>query len=105
MTYIIIDNGQPSNGEFYDDVDRVCRALAFERNRSVLVASVDLAEFAKDGAASLRDVTEDMVRTAYECGWLTSEHPLVAEHLSLPITRDEHLGNVADTTWANGEAA
>lgn len=99
-TYAIVEDGHLMDGETHDRAS-LFRALPYA-GASAKVMAIDLAEFIRDGATTVRDVTEDMVQAAYDAGHLTREDALVWALLDLPETADEAAGNAADAAWHGG---
>lgn len=65
--YVISEDRQPFNGEFYTH-DAVLRASAYAPSGAVIL-EFDLDEVLRDGSTTIRNVTEDIVREAHDAGW------------------------------------
>lgn len=52
------------------------------------IAAFDARDFSATGAASLRDVTEEIVREAYDAGYINKGDSLVGEHLGIYTADD-----------------
>jgi len=107
MTYIIIENDGIMNGEMYDH-EGVVNASVYADPGAVIL-SFDLAEAIRDGAASIRVVTEDIVRDAHAAGLYDDpefdRRHLAGEFIDFPQSRDEHEADRADTAWSERGAA
>lgn len=65
-TYAILEDGQPLDGEFLTREDAM--RLSFYAEHGSRIVSFDLAELFRDGATSMRDVTEEIVFAAKDAG-------------------------------------
>lgn len=96
--YVILEDQQPVDGEFKTE-DQVYRSLP-NCDRAAMVWSLDF-NFST-GTVVGRNVTEDIVREAFEDGFLTRDDPIAREHLtvrdhpSFGETLAEHRGHIAD---------
>jgi hypothetical protein len=65
--YAIVEDRQPMNGEFYTHTE-IVRASVWASSGDVIL-EFDLDEVLRDGSATIRNVTEDIVREAHDAGW------------------------------------
>jgi len=96
--YLILENRQIMDGEIYDH-DGVVKASVYADPGAVIFA-FDLDEVIRDGAGSIRVVTEDIVLDAHHAG-LHDDPPfdrchLAGDHIEFPLTHAEALANRAD---------
>ena len=90
--YFILDDGQPQDGEFYTDKEKLFRAVEYAE------PSAKIYEMSF-GERRLTDVTEDIVDEGYIAGYITREAKIVSEYVHIPMSRDDYLANEADNKW------
>lgn len=105
--YAIAEDRQPMNGEFYDHAG-VLRASVYASSGSAIIA-FDLDEVLRDGAGSVRLVTEGIVREAHDAGWHDEpefdRERLAGDFYSFPLGRDDALSSRGDDTWKDGASS
>lgn len=83
----VLDSGSKTRNE----------AISYARYLKITdrIAAFDARDFSATGAASLRDVTEEIVREAYDAGYINKGDSLVGEHLGI-YTVDDIAATKAD---------